>query len=168
MRIILDPNAFALLMLGVIAMSLGCSGYYFQMAIEQVRPILSAAPQDEFAARFALDCFVWSGKAAAPARRSYLRSHAPACIAFFGMTALAAGNDSTGVTVGTFAAISLVAIVVTLLAGTARAASNKGRPPRGIVGGRHGFRPVPRKRGQAEDPHYCRSGKRPAGSVHSA
>ncbi len=112
----MNPDAFALLMLGVIAVSLGFSGYYFLAAFEQARPILPASLQDEFAARFALDRFIWSGKAAAAARRSYLRSHAAACIAFFGMTALAAGNDSAPVTVWTFGGISAAALVFTLRA----------------------------------------------------
>ena len=110
----MDPDAFALLML--IAVSLGFSGYYFQTALEQARPILPAPLQDEFAARFALDRFIWSGKAAAPARRSYLRSHAAACVAFFGMTALAAENDSASITVWIFGGISVAALVVTLRA----------------------------------------------------
>jgi hypothetical protein len=84
------------------------------MALEQARPILPVPLQDEFAA--ALDRFIWSGKAAAPARRSYLRSHAAACIAFSEMTALAAGNASATVTVWTFAGISAAALVVTLRA----------------------------------------------------
>jgi len=79
----MNPHAFALLMLGVVAVALGFSGYYFQMAVEQARPILPAPLQDEFAVRFALDRFIWSGKAAAPARRSYLRSHVFGCIAIF-------------------------------------------------------------------------------------
>ena len=112
----MDPNTFALLMLGVIAVSLGFSGYYFQSAFELARPFLPATLQDEFAARFALDRFIWSGKATAPARRSYLRSHGFACIAFFGMTALAAGNNSAPVTVWIFGGISVAAIVVTLRA----------------------------------------------------
>jgi hypothetical protein len=110
----MDPNAFSLLMLVVIAVSLGFAGYYFQMALEQARPILPAPLQDEFAARFALDRFIWSGKAAAAARRSYLRSHAYACIAFFGMTGLAAGNDSAPVTIWIFGGVSVAALVVTL------------------------------------------------------
>jgi hypothetical protein len=110
----MNPNAFALLMIAVIAVSLGLSGYYFLCAFEQARPILPPALQNEFAARFALDGFIWSGKAAAPARRSYLRSHAAACIGFIGMTALAAG--SAPVSVWIFGGISVTALAFTLRA----------------------------------------------------
>ena len=113
---LMDPHAFALLMLGVVAVSLGLSGYYFQTAFEQARPILPAPLQNEFAARFALDRFIWSSKAAAAARRSYLRSHVSACFAFFGMTALAANGDSAPVAVWLFAGVTLFALAVTLRA----------------------------------------------------
>jgi len=112
----MDPNVFSLLMLAVIAVSLGLSGYYFQMAIEQARPILPAPLQDEFAVRFALDRFIWSGKAAAPARRSYLRSHVFGCIAFFGMAALVASSDSAPIAVWLFAGVTVFALAVTLRA----------------------------------------------------
>jgi len=112
----MDPNVFSLLMLAVIAVSLGLSGYYFQMAIEQARPILPAPLQEEFAARFALDRFIWSGKAAAPARRSYLRSHVFGCVAFFGLAALAANGNSEPVAVWLFAGVTVFALVVTLRA----------------------------------------------------
>jgi hypothetical protein len=112
----MDPNVFALLMLGVVAVSLGFAGYYFQKAIEQARPILPAPLQDEFAARFALDRFIWSGKAAAPARRSYLRSHLFGCFAFFGMAALVANGDSAPVAVWLFAGVTVFALAVTLRA----------------------------------------------------
>jgi hypothetical protein len=110
----MDPNIFALLMLGVIAVSLGFSGYYFLAAFELARPVLPASLQDEFAARFALDRFIWSGNAAEPARRSYLRSHAAACVAFFGMTALAA--TSAAVSVWIFGGISAAALFFTVRA----------------------------------------------------
>ena len=112
----MNPHAFALLMLGVVAVALGFSGYYFQRAVEQARPILPAALQDEFAARFALDRFIWSSKAAAPARRSYLRSHIYGCFAFFGMMALVANSDSAPVAVWLFGAVTVFALAVTLRA----------------------------------------------------
>ena len=112
----MDPHTFALLTLGVVAASLGLSGYYFQLAIEQARPILPAALQDEFAARFALDRFIWSGKAAAPARRSYLRSHIFGCIGFIGMAALAANGDSAPAIVWLFTGGTVFALAVTLRA----------------------------------------------------
>ena len=112
----MNPHAFALVMLGVVAVALGFSGYYFQMAVEQARPILPAPLQDEFAARFALDRFIWSGKAAAPARRSYLRSHVFGCIAFFGMAALVANGDSAPIAVWLFAGVTVFALAVTLRA----------------------------------------------------
>lgn len=115
-NLFMNPNVFALLMLGVIAVSLGFSGYYFQLALEQARPILPAPLQDEFAARFALDRFIWSGKAAAPARCSYLRSHLYGCAAFFGMAALVAGVDSAPAVVWLFAGVALFALAVTLRA----------------------------------------------------
>ena len=65
--------------------------------------------QDEFAARFALDRFIWSGKAAAPARRSYLRSHLFGCVAIFGMAALVANGDSAPVAVWLFAGVTVLA-----------------------------------------------------------
>jgi hypothetical protein len=86
------------------------------MAVEQARPILPAPLQDEFAARFALDRFIWSGKAAAPARRSYLRSHVFGCIAFFGMAALVANGDSAPIAVWLFAGVTVFALAVTLRA----------------------------------------------------
>jgi len=112
----MNPDAFALLMLGVIAVSLGLAGYYFLTAFDQARPMLPASLQDEFAARFALDRFIWSGTPAAAARRSYLLSHVFGCIAFCGMTALAAGNDSAPVTVWLFAGATVIALIVTLRA----------------------------------------------------
>jgi hypothetical protein len=112
----MDPNVFSLLTLAVIAVSLGLSGYYFQMALEQARPILPAPLQEEFAARFALDRFIWSGKAAAPARRSYLRSHVFGCVAFFGMSTLAAHGNSEPVAVWLFAGATVFALAVTLRA----------------------------------------------------
>ena len=112
----MDPHAFAFLMLGVVAVSLGFSGYYFQMTVEQARPILPAPLQDEFAARFALDRFIWSGKTAAAARRSYVRSHVFGCIAFIGMAALVANGDSAPGAVWLFTAVALFALVVTLRA----------------------------------------------------
>jgi hypothetical protein len=110
----MNPHAFALLMLCVVAVSLGLSGYYFQRAVEQARPILPAPLREEFAARFALDRFLGSGKAAAPARRSYLRSHVFGCIAFFGMTLLVANGDSAPVAVWLFAGVTVFALAVTL------------------------------------------------------
>jgi hypothetical protein len=112
----MDPHAFALLMLGVVAVSLGFSAYYFQMAVDQARPVLPATLQDEFAARFALDRFIWRGKAAAPARRSYLRSHVFGCIGFIGMAALVANGDSAPAAVWLFAGAALFALSVTLRA----------------------------------------------------
>ena len=112
----MNPHAFALVMLGVVAVALGFSGYYFQMAVDQARPILPASLQDEFAARFALDRFIWSGKAAAPARRSYLRSHLFGCVAIFGMSALVANGDSAPAAVWLFAGMTVFAIAVTLRA----------------------------------------------------
>jgi hypothetical protein len=112
----MNAHAFALLMLGVIAVSLGLSGYYFQVAVEQARPLLPASLQDEFAARFALDRFIWSGTAAAAARRSYLRSHVFGCIAIFGMAALVANSDSAPVAVWLFAGVTVFALAVTLRA----------------------------------------------------
>ena len=47
----MDPNAFALLMLCVIAVSLGFAGYYFQMTLEQAWPIMPAALHDDGRAR---------------------------------------------------------------------------------------------------------------------
>ena len=112
----MNPHAFALLMLGITAVSLFFSGYYFQMALEQARPILPAPLQQEFAARFALDRFIWSGKAAAPARRSYLRSHLFGCVAVFSMAALVANGDSAPVAVWLFAGVTMFALAVTLRA----------------------------------------------------
>jgi hypothetical protein len=112
----MNPNVFVPLILAVIAVSLGFSGYYFQLALEQARPILPAPLQDEFAARFALDRFIWSGKAAAPARRSYLRSHLCGCVAFFGMATLVANVDSAPVAIWLFAGVSVFALAVTLRA----------------------------------------------------
>ena len=150
----MNPHAFALLMLGVVAVALGFSGYYFQMAVEQARPILPAPLQDgKFAARFALDRFIWSGTGAAAARRSYLRSHIFGCIAFIGMMALVASSDSAPVAVWLFAGVTVFAFAVTLraLAPLSRLLAKKGRPPRGTGGGqRHGSRPVPRTQGRAE------------------
>jgi hypothetical protein len=81
------------------------------MALEQA---LRVPLQDEFAARFALDRFIWSGKAAAPARRSYLSSHTAACIAFFGNDR--ARRRQCQLSPWIFAGISAAAVVVTLRA----------------------------------------------------
>ena len=116
MNLVMDPHAFSLLMLCVVAVSLAFAGYYFQLALEQARPILPPALQDEFAARFALDRFIWSDKAAAPARRSYLRSHIFGCIAVVGMAALAANGDSAPFAVWLFAGVTVFALAVTLRA----------------------------------------------------
>ena len=112
----MNLHAFALLLLGIIAVSLFFSGYYFLTAFDQARPILPASLQDEFAARFALDRFIWSGKAAAPARRSYLRSHLFGCVAIFGMAALVANGDTAPAAVWLSAGVTVFAIAVTLRA----------------------------------------------------
>lgn len=111
----MNADAFALLMLGVIAVSLGLAGYYFIAAFDQARPMLPAPLQGEFAARFAFDRFIWSGTATAAARRSYLLSHVYGCAGLLGMTVLAAGNSSP-FAVWSLAGITVLAIVVTLRA----------------------------------------------------
>ena len=109
----MDPNVvFFVSVFGAI-LSLGVSGYYYYAAFDQARLRFPAPLQEELAARFAFDTFIWAESVPASARRDYLRSHVYACVAFVSILAVAIERGPP-IAALLFGTISLIAVVATL------------------------------------------------------